>query len=59
VLAQHTGPRARFVALMQAHFGTILEDGSDFVPVMLYEWRRLPPMYRKRLIAVKERCGRA
>jgi AcrR family transcriptional regulator len=55
VLAQHTGPRARFVALMQAHFGTILEDGSDFVPVMLYEWRRLPPMYRKRLIAVKDR----
>jgi AcrR family transcriptional regulator len=55
VLAQHTGARERFVALMQAHFGTLLEDGSDFVPVMLYEWRRLPPVYRKRLIAVKDR----
>lgn len=55
VLAQHAGPRERFIALMHAHFGTILEDGSDFVPVMLYEWRRLPPAYRKRLIAVKDR----
>lgn len=54
-LARHTGARERFTALMRAHFGTILEDGSDFVPVMLYEWRRLPPVYRKRLIAVKDR----
>ena len=55
VLARHSGARQRFVALMRAHFGVILEDGSDFVPVMLYEWRRLPPVYRKRLIAVKDR----
>jgi TetR/AcrR family transcriptional regulator, cholesterol catabolism regulator len=55
VLVRQTGARARFVALMRAHFGTILEDGNDFVPVMLYEWRRLPPVYRKRLIAVKDR----
>jgi AcrR family transcriptional regulator len=55
VLARHAGARERFVALMRAHFGTILEDGSDFVPVMLYEWRRLPQAYRKRLIAVKDR----
>ena len=54
-LARHTGARERFVALLRAHFGTILEDGSDFVPVMLYEWRSLPPVYRKRLIAVKDR----
>lgn len=54
-LARETGPRERFAALMRAHFGTLLEDGHDFVPVMLYEWRRLPPVYRKRLIAVKDR----
>jgi AcrR family transcriptional regulator len=54
-LAHHSDARARFAALMRAHFGTILEDGNDFVPVMLYEWRRLPPAYRKRLIAVKDR----
>ena len=40
---------------MRAHFGIILEEGNDFIPVMLYEWRRLPPAYRKRLIAVKDR----
>jgi len=55
VLAQHVDPRERFGALVRAHFGTILEDGSDFVPVMLYEWRRLPAVYRRRLIAVKDR----
>ncbi len=54
-LARHADPRERFAALMRAHFGTILEDGNDFVPVMLYEWRRLPATYRKRLIAVKDR----
>lgn len=55
VLVRHADPRERFIALMHAQFGTILEDGHDFVPVMLYEWRRLPPVYRKRLIAVKDR----
>jgi AcrR family transcriptional regulator len=55
VLAQHGGARERFVALMRTHFATILEDGSDFVPVMLYEWRRLPLVDRRRLIAVKDR----
>jgi AcrR family transcriptional regulator len=55
VLARQTGARERFVALMRTHFDTLLEEGSDFVPVMLYEWRRLPPVYRKRLIAVKDR----
>lgn len=55
VLGQHAGARERFAALVREHFGTILEDGNDFVPVMLYEWRRLPPAYRRRLIAVKDR----
>jgi len=54
-LARHADARERFRALLRTHFDTILADGSDFVPVMLYEWRRLPPVYRKRLIAVKDR----
>lgn len=54
-LAQATAPREKFVALVRAHFGILLEDGSDFIPVMLYEWRRLPPAYRRKLIAVKDR----
>jgi len=55
VCARQGDPRARFSALIRAHVGIILEEGHDFVPVMLYEWRRLPPAYRKRLIAVKDR----
>ena len=54
-LAQGGDARARFFALVRAHFGILLEDGSDFIPVMLYEWRRLPPAYRRKLIAVKDR----
>ncbi|MEW5879029.1 MAG: TetR/AcrR family transcriptional regulator [Pseudomonadota bacterium] len=54
-LAAGGDARARFHALVRAHFGILLEDGSDFIPVMLYEWRRLPPAYRRRLIAVKDR----
>ncbi|MCS6944696.1 MAG: TetR/AcrR family transcriptional regulator [Sutterellaceae bacterium] len=47
--------RQRFAKLVRAHLGILLEDGSDFIPVMLYEWRRLPASYRRRLIAVKDR----
>jgi AcrR family transcriptional regulator len=54
-LASGGDARARFFALVRAHFGILLEDGSDFIPVMLYEWRRLPPAYRRKLIAVKDR----
>ncbi len=54
-LARGGSARERFFALVRAHFAVVLEDGADFVPVMLYEWRRLPPVYRRRLIAVKDR----
>lgn len=54
-LASAATARDRFFALVRAHLGIVLEDGADFVPVMLYEWRRLPPPYRRRLIAVKDR----
>jgi AcrR family transcriptional regulator len=55
VLARHADAEQRFVALMRAHLGIILEEGADFVPVILYEWRSLPASYRRRLIAVKDR----
>lgn len=54
-LAAGGSARDRFHALVRAHFGILLEEGSDFIPVMLYEWRRLPPAYRRKLIAVKDR----
>lgn len=36
-------------ALVVAHFEVLLGPGSDFVPVMLYEWRSLLPRQRKSL----------
>lgn len=55
VLAQRVEPRERFRRLVRAHLGTILDEGSDFIPVLLYEWRSLTPAGRRRVIALKDR----
>ena len=34
-------PQAQLRVLVQTHFAVLLGPGSDFVPVMLYEWRSL------------------
>jgi AcrR family transcriptional regulator len=47
--------RERFLHLVRTHAGILHDQGSDFIPVMLYEWRSLPPDYRRRLIALKDR----
>ena len=45
----------KFRRLVRVHLGTILEEGNDFIPVMLYEWRSLTPANRRRVIALKDR----
>jgi AcrR family transcriptional regulator len=45
----------RFRRLVRAHFGILHETGSDFIPVMLYDWRSLPAQYRRRIIELKDR----
>jgi AcrR family transcriptional regulator len=45
----------RFKRLVRVHLGTICEDGRDFVPVMLYDWRSLTPANRRRVIALQDR----
>jgi len=47
-------PAERFRRLVRAHLGTILEDGNDFIPVLLYEIRSLTPANRRRIIALKD-----
>jgi AcrR family transcriptional regulator len=47
--------RERFVQLVHAHYGILHDVGSDFIPVMLYDWRSLPAQYRRKLIALKDR----
>jgi AcrR family transcriptional regulator len=39
-------PDALLRTLVHAHFDVLLGPGSDFIPVMLYEWRSLTPAQR-------------
>jgi len=45
----------RFRQLVRAHYGILHETGSDFIPVMLYDWRSLPSPYRRRIVELKDR----
>jgi AcrR family transcriptional regulator len=45
----------RFVGMVRAQIGTILEDGNDFIPVLLYEWRSLTEANRRRVVALNDR----
>jgi AcrR family transcriptional regulator len=45
----------RFRQLVRAHYGILHETGSDFIPVMLYDWRSLPVPYRRRIVELKDR----
>jgi AcrR family transcriptional regulator len=55
VMAAQAPPEEKFKRLVRAHLGTILEEGNDFIPVLLYEWRSLTPANRRRIIALKDR----
>ena len=48
-------PVERFRRLVRAHYGILHETGSDFIPVMLYDWRSLPAPYRRRIVELKDR----
>jgi AcrR family transcriptional regulator len=48
-------PVERFRQLVRAHYGILHEAGSDFIPVMLYDWRSLPAAYRRRIVELKDR----
>jgi AcrR family transcriptional regulator len=45
----------RFRRLVRAHYGILHETGSDFIAVMLYDWRSLPMPYRRRIVELKDR----
>ncbi|MGH2669092.1 MAG: TetR/AcrR family transcriptional regulator, partial [bacterium] len=55
VVAERLPAEEKFRRLVRAHLGTILEDGNDFIPVLLYDWRSLTPANRRRVIALKDR----
>jgi len=43
---ERSAPETLLRALVRAHFDVLLGPGSDFIPVMLYEWRSLKPAQR-------------
>ncbi len=46
--------RERLRTLVRHHFEVLLGAGSDFIPVMLYEWRALTPAQRQDITAQKD-----
>jgi AcrR family transcriptional regulator len=48
------GAAERFRRLVRAHYGILHDTGSDFIPVMLYDWRSLPAQYKRRIIELKD-----
>jgi AcrR family transcriptional regulator len=42
-------------ALVRTQYGILHEPGSEFIAVMLYDWRSLPPAQQRELVALKDR----
>ena len=55
VMALTVPAEQKLTGLIRAQLGTILEEGSDFIPVLLYDWRSLTPVNRRRIVALKDR----
>lgn len=55
VLARRLPPREKFRALVRTHLSTLFDEGHDFIPVLLYDWRALESGNRDKIIAVKDR----
>jgi AcrR family transcriptional regulator len=55
VTALALSPEQKLKELIRAQLGTILDEGNDFIPVLLYDWRSLTPANRRRIVALKDR----
>jgi len=55
VMALSIPSEQKLKGLIRAQLGTILEEGSDFIPVLLYDWRSLTSANRRRIVAMKDR----
>lgn len=53
-LPPKTPPREQLRVLIRHHFEVLLGPQSDFIPVMLYEWRSLDAVQRKGIALVKD-----
>lgn len=55
IIASDLAPRDKFRALVRSHLETVLAEGHDFIPVLLYEWRALSPELQARIIDLKDK----
>jgi AcrR family transcriptional regulator len=55
VMALAVPPEQKLARLIRTQLGTILEEGNDFIPVLLYDWRSLTPANRRRIVTLKDR----
>ena len=55
VMALGLLPEQKLTRLIRVQLGTILEEGNDFIPVLLYDWRSLNAANRRRIVALKDR----
>lgn len=53
-VAPDAPPPQRLRALVRSHFDVLLGPDSDFIPVMLYEWRSLSPAQRAEVNALRQ-----
>lgn len=50
-----TTPQERFRALVRTHYRILHDEGSDFIAVMLHDWRSLPLRYKREIAKLKDR----
>ena len=55
VMALALPSEQKLTQLIRTQLGTILEEGNDFIPVLLYDWRSLTSANRRRIVAMKDR----
>ncbi|MBV8665662.1 MAG: TetR family transcriptional regulator [Burkholderiaceae bacterium] len=55
IMASDLPPREKFRALVHSQLETVLAEGHDFIPVMLYDWRALSPDLQAQIIELKDR----
>lgn len=48
----------RFRAMVRTHYGILHDEGSEFIAVLLYDWRSLPDEHKADIVAVKDRYDR-
>jgi hypothetical protein len=55
IMASALPPREKFRALVRSQLETVLAEGHDFIPVLLYDWRSLSRDLQAHIIELKDR----